>query len=279
MPWIKKHGTDPVTGKKLTSGDLIKLNFHKNSQGDYFDPVSYKVFNEHTAIVAILTSGNVFTKDTVDSLNIKPGFWQDLVDDTKFTRKDIIILQDPHNLENRDLSQFYYIKHDLKKDTANEEDGLSNINLAAMGNVSKILTSMQKGKEKEKEDNASSKEDNASTKEPIEGKTIDVKRQLAEASRSNIPYNAANFTTGKASASLTSTSADIATTADRALIDEEEWMFDRILPGEKAYVAMKTNFGTLNLELFCDKVGHFLVLKQVDIKELTNPLSGTENML
>jgi hypothetical protein len=82
-----------VTGKKLTSSDLIKLHFHKNAEGDYFDPVSYKVFNEHTAIVAISTSGNVFTKDTVDSLNVKPGFWRDLVDDTEFTKKDIIILQ------------------------------------------------------------------------------------------------------------------------------------------------------------------------------------------
>lgn len=93
MPWIRKHGTDPVTGIKLASSDLIKLKFHKNAQGDYFDPVSYKVFNEHTAIVAIAPSGNVFAKDTVDSLNVKPGFWQDLVDDTKFTKKDIIILQ------------------------------------------------------------------------------------------------------------------------------------------------------------------------------------------
>lgn len=93
MPWIRKHGTDPVTGKKLASGDLIKLNFFKNAQDNYYDPVSYKVFNEHTAIVAITTSGNVFSKDTVDSLNIKPGVWRDLVDDTEFGRKDIIILQ------------------------------------------------------------------------------------------------------------------------------------------------------------------------------------------
>lgn len=93
MPWIRKHGTDPVTGKKLASSDLIKLHFHKNAEGDYFDPVSYKVFNEHTAIVAISTSGNVFTKDTVDSLNVKAGFWRDLVDDTEFTKKDIILLQ------------------------------------------------------------------------------------------------------------------------------------------------------------------------------------------
>ena len=93
MPYIRKHGSDPVTGKKLASGDLIKLNFFKNTQGDYYDPVSYKVFNEHTAITAVGSSGNVFSKDTIESLNVKPGFWRDLIDDTEFSRKDLIVLQ------------------------------------------------------------------------------------------------------------------------------------------------------------------------------------------
>jgi len=147
MPYIRKHGTDPVTGKKLASGDLIKLNFSKNTQGDYYDPVSYKVFNEHTAITAVAASGNVFSRDTVESLNIKPGFWQDLVDDTPFTRKDLIILQDPHNLEKRDLSQFHYLKNDLKVDDGDKpEDPLSGINTNAMGSTSKILASLQKSK-------------------------------------------------------------------------------------------------------------------------------------
>lgn len=53
---------------------------------------------------------------------------------------------------------------------------------------------------------------------------------------------------------MTSTSAAVATKSDRALIDEEEWMFERILPGEKGYVAVNTNMGSLRVELFCDKV-------------------------
>ena len=35
----------------------------------------------------------------VEELNIKPKYWKDLMDDTPFTRKDIIHLQDPLNLE------------------------------------------------------------------------------------------------------------------------------------------------------------------------------------
>lgn len=66
------------------------------------DPVTFKTFNEHTHIVAIRTSGNVFARETIDRLNIKPGHWRDLVTDEAFTRKDIITLQDPLNVEGRD---------------------------------------------------------------------------------------------------------------------------------------------------------------------------------
>ncbi len=40
-----------------------------------------------------------FSIQAVEELNIKPKYWKDLTDDTPFTRKDIIHLQDPLNLE------------------------------------------------------------------------------------------------------------------------------------------------------------------------------------
>lgn len=59
MPYIKKHGKNPVTGLPLTSKDLFKLKFHKNTDGQYACPVTGKVFNEHTHIVAIKPSGTI----------------------------------------------------------------------------------------------------------------------------------------------------------------------------------------------------------------------------
>lgn len=102
IPFIRQHGTDPVTGDKLTPGDLVRLNFSKNADGIYHDPVTFKIFNEHTHLVAIRPSGNVYARETIDRLNIKPGHWHDLVTDEPFTRKDIITLQDPQNVEGRD---------------------------------------------------------------------------------------------------------------------------------------------------------------------------------
>jgi peptidyl-prolyl cis-trans isomerase-like protein 2 len=33
IPFLKQHGTDPMTGKKLSAGELIRLNFYKNAEG------------------------------------------------------------------------------------------------------------------------------------------------------------------------------------------------------------------------------------------------------
>ena len=58
-----------------------------------------QVFTESTHIVAIRTSGNVYAWEAVEELNIKPRFMRDLLTDQSFTRKDIIHIQDPMNLE------------------------------------------------------------------------------------------------------------------------------------------------------------------------------------
>ena len=89
--------------------DLIRLKFAKNEQGDYVDPVTYKVLTNNTHIIAIKSSGNVFAYDTIDRLNIKPRMWRDLVTDEDFGRKDIIVLEVPHNLERRNLSSFRHV--------------------------------------------------------------------------------------------------------------------------------------------------------------------------
>jgi peptidyl-prolyl cis-trans isomerase-like protein 2 len=60
-----------VTGESLKATDLIKLNFHKNDKNEYHDPISFKTFTDFSHIVAIKTSGNVYSHDTIDELNRK----------------------------------------------------------------------------------------------------------------------------------------------------------------------------------------------------------------
>ncbi|XP_020604396.1 peptidyl-prolyl cis-trans isomerase-like 2 [Orbicella faveolata] len=63
VPYLKKYGKNPVTGEPLQAKELVKLNFHKNAEDKYHCPVTFKVFNNNSHIVAVKTTGNVFSYD------------------------------------------------------------------------------------------------------------------------------------------------------------------------------------------------------------------------
>ncbi|KAH9846806.1 cyclophilin-like protein [Lenzites betulinus] len=92
IPWLKQHGnTNPVTQEPLQPSDLITLYYARKSSGEIHDPISFKPFSDHSNIVAIATTGNVFLAES-----IKGG--RDLVADVKFKKEDVITLQNPHGL-------------------------------------------------------------------------------------------------------------------------------------------------------------------------------------
>ncbi|KAJ3552031.1 hypothetical protein NM688_g4373 [Phlebia brevispora] len=92
IPWLKQHNnTNPVTQEPLTPADLITLHYSRKPSGEIHDPISFKPFSEHSHIVAIATTGNVFLAES-----IKGGV--DLVVDVRFKKEDVITLQNPHGL-------------------------------------------------------------------------------------------------------------------------------------------------------------------------------------
>ena len=48
--------------------ELIKLNFSKNADGKFHCPITFKVFNQNTHIVAIKTTGNVYAYEVRPTL-------------------------------------------------------------------------------------------------------------------------------------------------------------------------------------------------------------------
>ena len=48
--------------------------------------------------------------EAIDRLNIKPCNMRDLLTDEKFSRSDLITLQDPSHPEKWDVSTFHYVK-------------------------------------------------------------------------------------------------------------------------------------------------------------------------
>ncbi|KAF7320082.1 Cyclophilin-type peptidyl-prolyl cis-trans isomerase [Mycena kentingensis (nom. inval.)] len=93
IPWLKQHNNEhPITKAPLSHTDLITLHYsRKESSGELHDPISFKPFSQHSHIVAIRTTGNVFLAESIKGN-------RDLVADISFKKEDIITLQNPHGL-------------------------------------------------------------------------------------------------------------------------------------------------------------------------------------
>jgi peptidyl-prolyl cis-trans isomerase-like 2 len=249
LRWLINHDTNPVNGQPLRQSDLIKLTFAKNETGDYVDPVTFKVFTDNSHIVAIRhgDSANVFAYDTVERLNIKAKMWRDLVSDEEFTRKDIITLQDPQNLESRDLSSFKYLKDGEDTGIKKEE---ASVNTDAMGSSARII--------KAREAVARARAERAAGKGPSATKNEGnlTQKSIHSTAASNplkkpksTPYNASHHTTGLAAASLTSTGMTPHTSGALALLSDEEYLLKRGRVKQSGFARLETNHGELNIEL------------------------------
>ena len=239
----------------LKTSDLIKLNLAKNESGEYIDPVTYKVLTDNTHIVALRNTGNVFAYDTVERLNIKGKMWRDLVTDEEFGRSDIITLQDPQNVEARNLSSFSYLKEGetglTDEQLREREDPANSVNANALGSSAKII----KAKEAvAKARNERAQQASAAAAQGVSKPGAASAKALAQRTPSNqpgkpVPYNAAKHTTGLAAASFTSTGMTPHTSAELALLSEEEYMLKRGRVKNKGYARISTTSGDLNLEL------------------------------
>ncbi|KAF5763632.1 putative peptidylprolyl isomerase [Helianthus annuus] len=151
IPYIRKYGRHPVSGVPLKQEDLIPLTFHKNSEGEYHCPVLNKVFTEFTHIVAVKTTGNVFSYEAIKELNLKTKNWKELLTDEPFKREDIITIQNPNTIDNKTLVDFDHVKKNLKVDDEEqmkmESDPTYNINVK--GDIKKMLKELktEKGRE------------------------------------------------------------------------------------------------------------------------------------
>lgn len=117
IPFLKKYKINPVTGKPLDFHSLVQLNFKRNEESVFECPVLFKPMTNSSHVVAIATTGNVYLMEAVEQLNIKNKNWKDLINDTPFERKDIIVLQNPNDLSKFNISQFHHVKKNLKVET------------------------------------------------------------------------------------------------------------------------------------------------------------------
>ena len=241
-PFLKKYGRNPVTGEKLEAKQLVKINFHRNTKEEIHCPITFKVLTESSHIVAIRPSGNVYSYDAIDRLNIKTNTFNDLLTDQPFTRNDIITIQDPKHLDKFNIQSFAHLKNEWKLDDEDEKRRrtdptyyLKSINHETQATLEQIKT-------------APSTEfvEKSQTSIYAGKQSKPVQQQLDQT-------NMATYSTGRLAASFTSTSMDPVTVMEAAVRDENEIRYARVRNSKKkGYVRLMTNLGMINLELDCD---------------------------
>ncbi|UJR10073.1 hypothetical protein I4U23_014295 [Adineta vaga] len=242
VPFLKKFGRNPVTGEKLEAKNLFKLNFHKNTKDEIHCPITFKVMTESSHIVAIRPSGNVYSYDAIDRLNIKTNTFTDLLTNEPFKREDIITIQDPKKLDKFNIQAFAHLKNDWKLDDEDEKARRTDPNyyLKYINNeTAATLEQIKSARSKEFQEKSES--------------SIYSNKQVKSNQQQLDQTNMATYSTGRLAASFTSTSMDPVTVMEAATRDENEVRYSRIRNGKKkGYVRLVTNLGVINIELDCD---------------------------
>ena len=231
VPFVQKFGIDPYDGEKIDMKCLVKLNFHKNKSGQFHCPVLFKAFSQNSHIVAIRTTGNVFSYEAVEELNLKAKNMRDLLNDEPFVKSDIIVLQDPKDIDKFNVCNFYHIKNQMR---LIDEEGDSKTNLRNINNETRLtLEELSKNEEINKKE---VKEANQSEK---------VTKVAAD------QFNSAHYSTGMVAAGFTSTVMEPVARLEPAVLSDDSIKYSKVK--KKGYVRLVTNLGNINLELYCDQ--------------------------
>mmetsp|Transcript_6082 Transcript_6082/g.13254 ORF Transcript_6082/g.13254 Transcript_6082/m.13254 type:complete len:613 (-) Transcript_6082:69-1907(-) len=270
-PHLIKTGKDPVTGAKLSTRDLITLVMDKNEEtGRWQCPVLEKAFTDRTKVVAVRQNppgnvANVYSYEAVNELNFKPRNYIDLTSGLKFNKtKDVILLQDPDNVELcrlRDINNFAHISTKRSdNDTAATAAAVGSGDVRHSVTATRIMEKIKRKREEESEAEekkrrlvlqGSAATAAAAASGPSSGTSSGAKIYTTD-------LLGTSMTSGKASSSLTSTAVEIANVNDIREATAEEILESRFRAmrklKKKGFVRLNTNRGVIDLEIHADMV-------------------------
>ena len=170
-PHLMRHGVDPITGRPMTSRDLIVLNMDRDeSTGRWQCPVLNRPFTDRTGVVAIRqrppgNEANVYSREAYRELNVKAKNYLDLTSGKKFDPKvDVITLQDPDDEAHcrlRDIRNFCHIRQLREEETLRQQNAaaVAGSNVAHSVTATRIMEKLDREKRKRERaaDNQASK--------------------------------------------------------------------------------------------------------------------------
>ena len=265
-PCVLKYKSDPVSGKPMTTRDIITLNMDKDKEsGKWQCPVMNKPFSNHTKIVAIRQNkkneANVYSFEAVEELNFKPRNYVDLISGEKFNKaKDVIWLNDPANEElNRKREETCLRTQQIKQRNLDNGNGDGTATSAGVsGSGENIRHSVTAQRIVEKLAKKQQQTETSGSKRPGE----DTERSMVEQGKKLKLFHSENSAIGSKSSSglytgsLTSTVMSVSGATDARDKSEEELrqaQFDAMKRyKKKGYVHIHTNKGAFSIELHCD---------------------------
>jgi peptidyl-prolyl cis-trans isomerase-like protein 2 len=245
LPFLLKHKVDPVTGKALTSRDVIRLQMDKDDEGRWQCPVLTKPFSDHTKIVAIRhgNEANVYSWQAYQELNIKAKNYTDLISGERFApSKDVIVLNDPENDEfnkMRDINNFHHVLNSRSLEMSNT--GSTNVHRSVT--ATRIMEKIAANKKRD----ATASDDIRNDSDERTQKRLKITSDMVTGVR---------LTSGKTSGSLTSSSVGISNDNQTREATPEEILNSQLAVmrklKKKGYATLHTNLGDIGLELHCD---------------------------
>ena len=271
MEFVLKHKKDPVSGKSISSNDIITLHMDQDSEtGQWQCPVLNKALTDHTKTVAILTKNKkdayVYSLEAYNELNVKPKQYLDLTTGDKFhPQNDVLFLNDPDDKElqnRRDISSFWHIQFNRNNEvnSAAASSNNNDNNIQKSVTATRIMEQLEKDrrhKRNEEEEQNKKKQKTMSTDSaPAAAAAAAAAAPSVTSSSQHRPYRVLakdvtgiQYTEGKTSSSFTSTSMEIQNQNDDREATQEEILrsilrlVKKNRKGEKGYVKMTIRIG------------------------------------
>jgi len=111
VPYVQKHGKNPVTGADLDTSQLLRLKISSASSGEPYCPITGRPFSDHSHIVANRKSGHVYSQEGLDRLGSSVDFFTN----EPYRKADILSLQDPKNLQQRNTHSFNHVREGIEQ--------------------------------------------------------------------------------------------------------------------------------------------------------------------
>eukprot|EP00635_Sarcinochrysidales_sp_CCMP3193_P001045 CAMPEP_0118908574 /NCGR_PEP_ID=MMETSP1166-20130328/11522_1 /TAXON_ID=1104430 /ORGANISM="Chrysoreinhardia sp, Strain CCMP3193" /LENGTH=547 /DNA_ID=CAMNT_0006847969 /DNA_START=70 /DNA_END=1710 /DNA_ORIENTATION=- len=256
LEFVQKHGTSPVTGAPAAAKEIVRLKMDKD-EGKWRCPLTYRAFTNFSKVVAVTTSGNVYSYEGLKELKTTV----DPLDSTPFGPGDLQTIHDPDDAELVERRSKVSAAR-RGDDDEDDEKGRPNVreSQTALSNRKLVEEAKRNVQERQKSQQSKRKrdDDDRGKKDAApRGWTETCRRVRDELKPLTCDLiEGSAMSTGATSRAATSTAVDVSTRTELRRASDVELMDARFRffqkKAKRGYARLETTMGHLNFELRFD---------------------------